>query len=259
VFYDFGKKRGTHVSEEWIAGKNSVIEALKSGHPIRKIWVAEQAKRGAVSEIMNLATKADVTVQYVPRPKIDRTAGDTVHQGVLAFVAPYEYAAVDELFDLAEQKGEEPFLIILDHVQDPHNVGSILRTADAVGAHGVIIPKRRAAGLTATVSKASAGAIQYVPVARVANVAQTITTLKERGVWVCGTDADGAHDYRQLDFTVPLALVIGNEGKGMSRLVAEKCDFLARLPLAGHVSSLNASVAAGLLMYEVYRRRFPLE
>jgi 23S rRNA (guanosine2251-2'-O)-methyltransferase len=173
-------------------------------------------------------------------------------------VAAYQYAELDDLFALAEKRNEAPFFLLLDEIEDPHNLGSIMRTADAAGAHGIIIPKRRAVGLTATVAKTSTGAIEHVPVVRVTNMARTIEELKERGVWIAGTDAGGKQDYRQFDGTMPLGLVIGSEGKGMGRLIREKCDFLIHLPMTGHVTSLNASVAAAILMYEVYRKRHPL-
>lgn len=180
------------------------------------------------------------------------------HQGVVAQVALYEYAELDDLYKATEEKNEQPFFLILDELEDPHNLGSIMRTADAVGAHGIVIPKRRAVGLTTTVAKASTGAIEHIPVARVTNLARTLEEMKERGIWVVGTDASAREDYRNMDGNMPLALVIGSEGKGMGRLVKEKCDFLIKLPMAGKVTSLNASVAAGLLMYEVYRKRNPL-
>ncbi|WP_043931597.1 23S rRNA (guanosine(2251)-2'-O)-methyltransferase RlmB [Bacillus sp. EB01] len=245
------------MSEDIIIGKNPVLEALRSHRDINKILIAEGSQRGQMHQITELAKEANAIVQYVPKKKIDQLT-DGNHQGVLAYVAAYKYAEVDDLFKAAREKGEEPFFLILDEVEDPHNLGSIMRTADAVGAHGIIIPKRRAVGLTSTVSKASTGAIEYVPVARVTNLARTIEELKEQGVWIAGTDAKGSKDYRQQDFTLPLGLVIGSEGKGMGRLIREKCDFLVHLPMAGKVTSLNASVAAALLMYEVYRSRHPL-
>ncbi|WP_059174110.1 23S rRNA (guanosine(2251)-2'-O)-methyltransferase RlmB [Bacillus sp. FJAT-27445] len=246
------------MSEDTIIGKNPVLEALRSQRDINKILIAEGSQRGQMQQITEMAREANVIVQYVPKKKIDQLT-DGNHQGVLAYVAAYQYAEVDDLFSAAKKKGEEPFFLILDEIEDPHNLGSIMRTADAVGAHGIIIPKRRAVGLTSTVSKASTGAIEYIPVARVTNLARTIDELKERGVWIAGTDAKGSVDYRKQDFTMPLGLVIGSEGKGMGRLIREKCDFLVHLPMAGKVTSLNASVAAALLMYEVYRKRNPLE
>ncbi|NSL52610.1 23S rRNA (guanosine(2251)-2'-O)-methyltransferase RlmB [Calidifontibacillus erzurumensis] len=245
------------VVSEWIIGKNPVLEALKAGRDINKIWIAEGSQKGQVQQILNLAKQRGVIVQYVPKQKIDQTVSGN-HQGVAASVAAYHYAEVDDLFKAAASKKEDPFFLILDEIEDPHNLGSILRTADAAGVHGVIIPKRRAVGLTAAVAKASTGAIEHVPVARVTNLARTIEELKEKGVWIVGTDAKGTQDYRQLDGKMPLAIVIGSEGKGISRLIREKCDFLVRLPMVGKVTSLNASVAASLLMYEVYRKRHPI-
>ncbi|EPZ38008.1 MULTISPECIES: 23S rRNA (guanosine(2251)-2'-O)-methyltransferase RlmB [Anoxybacillus] len=240
-----------------IIGKNPVLEALKSGREMNKIWIAEGSQRGQMQPIIQLAKEMGITVQYVPKKKMDQLSEGN-HQGVIAQVAAYRYYDVDDLFKKAEERGEAPLFIILDELEDPHNLGSIMRTADAVGAHGIIIPKRRSVGLTATVAKASTGAIEHVPVARVTNLARTVDELKDRGVWIFGTDAKGNEDYRQLDGVIPLALVIGSEGKGISRLLRDKCDVLVRLPMVGHVTSLNASVAASLLMYEVYRKRHPL-
>ncbi|MFB1051355.1 23S rRNA (guanosine(2251)-2'-O)-methyltransferase RlmB [Paraliobacillus sp. JSM ZJ581] len=245
------------MSEEWIIGKNPVIEALKSGRSINKLLISEQLNRTTAQHLERLAKQQGTVVTRVPKQKLDKQI-DGNHQGVAAAVAAYEYASIDDLFNRAERKGEEPFFIILDEIEDPHNLGSILRTADAVGAHGVIIPKRRAVGLTATVAKTSAGAIEYIPVARVTNIAQTIDELKDRHMWVVGTEAESEKDYRSLDGSIALALVIGNEGKGMSRLVRKKCDWTVRLAMTGNVSSLNASVAASILMYEIYRKRHPL-
>ncbi|WP_066366292.1 23S rRNA (guanosine(2251)-2'-O)-methyltransferase RlmB [Neobacillus fumarioli] len=246
------------MNQEYIVGKNPVIEALKSNRDINKILIAEGSQRGQMQQITQLAKEGNVLVQYVPKKKLDQIT-DQNHQGVLAYVAAYKYAELDDLFNAAERRNELPFFLLLDEIEDPHNLGSIMRTADAVGAHGVIIPKRRAVGLTATVAKASTGAIEYIPVVRVTNMARTIDELKERGIWIAGTDAKGKQDYRELDGTLPLGLVIGSEGKGMGRLIKDKCDFLVQLPMAGHVTSLNASVAAALLMYEVFRKRHVLE
>ncbi|MBM6616118.1 23S rRNA (guanosine(2251)-2'-O)-methyltransferase RlmB [Bacillus suaedaesalsae] len=245
------------MSEEMVMGKNAVIEALKSGRDINKIWVAEGAQKGQTQQVLTLAKESGVIVQFAPRKKLDQLAEGN-HQGIVAQVAAYKYSELDDLFTLANKRGQDPFFLLLDEIEDPHNLGSILRTADAAGAHGVIIPKRRAVGLTATVAKASTGAIEYIPVVRVTNMARTIEELKERGVWIVGTDASGKLDYRQMDATLPLGIVIGSEGKGMSRLVKEKCDFLVQLPMVGKVTSLNASVAGSLLMYEVLRKRQPL-
>ena len=240
-------------TSEMIAGKNPVLEALRSGREINKLWIAEGVKKSGVQELIELAKERGVLVQFVPKQKIDKLADN--HQGIVASVAAYDYAELDDLFKAAQNKNEDPFFIILDELEDPHNLGSIMRTADAIGAHGIIIPKRRAVGLTAVVAKASTGAIEHVPVVRVTNLAQTVDELKDRGVWIAGTDAKGSQDYRKMDATLPLALIIGSEGKGMSRLLKEKCDFLYHLPKIGHVTSLNASVAASILMYEVYRKR----
>ena len=245
-------------NNDYIIGKNPVMEALRSERDINKILIAESSQRGQMQQLIQLAKEANVIVQFVPKKKIDQIS-DENHQGVLAYIAAYQYAEMDDLFAAAEKKNEPPFFLLLDEVEDPHNLGSIMRTADAVGAHGIIIPKRRAVGLTATVAKASTGAIEHIPVVRVTNMARTIDELKERGIWIAGTDASGKQDYRQFDGTLPLGLVIGSEGKGMGRLVRDKCDFLINLPMAGKVTSLNASVAAAILMYEVYRRRHPLE
>jgi 23S rRNA (guanosine2251-2'-O)-methyltransferase len=243
--------------QELIAGKNPVLEALKSEREINKIWIAEGSQKGQMQQVIHLAKEARVLVQFVPKQKIDQMTKE-VHQGVVAQVAAYEYADLDDLFQNAQKKNETPFFLILDELEDPHNLGSILRTADAAGVHGIIIPKRRAVGLTATVAKASTGAIEHVPVARVTNLARTIAELKERGIWIFGTDAKGSEDYRKMDAAMPLAIVIGSEGKGISRLIRDNCDFLIHLPMVGHVTSLNASVAASLLIYEVYRKRSPL-
>lgn len=245
------------MSEEYIIGRNPVLEALRSERDINKIWIAEGSQKGQMQQIIGIAKERQVLVQFVPKKKIDQMS-DGNHQGVIAQVAAYSYAELDDLFARAEERNEAPFFLLLDEIEDPHNLGSIMRTADAAGAHGIIIPKRRAVGLTATVAKLSTGAIEYIPVARVTNMARAIDDIKERGVWIVGTDAKGSDDYRSMDGSMPVGLVIGSEGKGMGRLIKDKCDFLVRLPMKGHVTSLNASVAAGLLMYEVYRKRHPL-
>ncbi|WP_195576673.1 23S rRNA (guanosine(2251)-2'-O)-methyltransferase RlmB [Paenibacillus sp. 1001270B_150601_E10] len=244
------------MQEELIAGKHSVMEALRSGRTINKIWIAEQAQKHLTQPIIAEAKKAGIVVQNVDKRKLDQMAEGIQHQGVVAQVAAYDYVEVDDLLARAEERGEKPFLLILDEIEDPHNLGSMLRTADCTGVHGVIIPKRRSVGLTATVSKISAGAVEYVPVARVTNLAQTIEELKERGVWIVGTDVSATqviYDANILDS--PVAIVIGNENKGMGRLIRESCDVLLKLPMSGQINSLNASVAAGIFMYEVVRRR----
>ncbi|GAV15832.1 MULTISPECIES: 23S rRNA (guanosine(2251)-2'-O)-methyltransferase RlmB [Paenibacillus] len=242
--------------EEYIAGKHSVTEALKSGRTINKVWIAENAQKHLTGPIIAEAKKAGVVIQMVDKRKLDQMVEGVQHQGVVAQVAAYHYVEVEDILAQAEAKGETPFLILLDEIEDPHNLGSILRTADCTGAHGVVIPKRRSAGLTATVSKTSAGAVEYVPVAKVTNLVQTMQQLKDRGVWIVGTDVTATQDIYEADvFNLPIALVIGNENKGMGRLVRENCDMLYKLPMAGQINSLNASVAAGIFMYEVVRRR----
>lgn len=244
------------MEEEIIGGKHSVIEALKSGRTINKIWVAENAQKHLTQPIVVEAKKLGVVIQHVDKRKLDQLAPGVQHQGVVAQAAPYAYAEVEDILQAAEQKGEPPFILLLDEIEDPHNLGSILRTADCTGVHGVIVPKRRSAQVTATVSKTSAGAAEYVPVARVTNLGQTIDSLKEKGIWVVGTDVSAAAGiYETNVFDGPVAIVIGNEGKGMGRLIREKCDVLVKLPMNGRINSLNASVAAGVVMYEVLRLR----
>jgi len=245
-------------NSDYIVGKNAVIEALKSERDVNKILIAEGSQKGQMQTVIALAKNANVLVQFVPKKKLESLV-DANHQGVVAQVAAYQYSEIDDLFALAEKRNEIPFFLLLDEIEDPHNLGSIMRTADAVGAHGIIIPRRRAVGLTATVAKASTGAIEHIPVVRVTNMSRAIDELKERGIWIAGTDAAGSEDYRKFDGTMPLGLVIGSEGKGMGRLIREKCDFLINLPMVGSVTSLNASVAAAILMYEVYRKRYPIE
>lgn len=243
-------------SQEWIAGKHPVMEALRSGREINKIWVAEQAQKNAQPIILE-AKKAGLIVQIVDKRKLDQMVEGMAHQGVVAQAAAHRYFEVDELLERAKDSGAMPFFLLLDEIEDPHNLGSILRTAECTGVHGVIIPKRRSASLTATVTKTSAGAVEYVPVARITNMAQTIDKLKEAGVWVAGADVGAERDVfaSGMKFDMPLAIVIGNEAKGIGRLIREKCDFLIKLPMHGQLNSLNASVAAGVLMYEVLRQR----
>jgi 23S rRNA (guanosine2251-2'-O)-methyltransferase len=244
------------MEEEIIAGKHSVTEALRSGRTINKIWIAENAQKHLTQPIIFEAKKLGVVIQQVDKRKLDQMAPGIQHQGVVAQAAPYAYAEVEDILQAAEAKGEAPFILLLDEIEDPHNLGSILRTADCTGVHGVIVPKRRSAQVTATVSKTSAGAAEYVPVARVTNLGQTIEELKERGIWVVGTDVSASSEmYDTNVFDGPVAVVIGNEGKGMGRLIREKCDVLVKLPMKGQINSLNASVAAGVVMYEVLRRR----
>ncbi|MFD3261737.1 23S rRNA (guanosine(2251)-2'-O)-methyltransferase RlmB [Paenibacillus lentus] len=243
--------------QEWIGGKHSLLEAMRAGRTINKIWVAEGAQKHLTQPIIAEAKKHGVIVQFVDKRKLDQMAPGLQHQGVVAQVAPYAYVEIEDLLQKAEERGEPPFLLILDEIEDPHNLGSILRTAECTGVHGVIIPKRRSASITATVSKTSAGAVEYVPVARVTNLAQTMELLKESGVWIVGTDVDAQQEMYAAGqvLTGAVAIVIGNENKGMGRLVREKCDVLLKLPMAGRLNSLNASVAAGVMMYEVLRKR----
>lgn len=243
------------MEQEYIAGKHSVLEALKSGRGMNKIWVAENAQKQLTQPIVAEAKKSGIIIQYVDKRKLDQMAGHVQHQGVVAQVAAQQYVEVEDILARAKERGEEPFLLILDEIEDPHNLGSILRSADCTGVHGVIIPKRRSVGLTATVSKTSAGAVEYVPVARVTNIAQTIDALKEQGVWVAGADASAEQDVYHTKLDMPLAIVIGNENKGIGRLIKDKCDFLLKLPMFGRINSLNASVAASVFMYEVIRQR----
>lgn len=242
-------------SEEMIAGKHPVLEALRSGREINKIWIAEGAQKTLTQPIVAEAKKQGIVVQFVDKRKLDSMVEGVAHQGVVAQAAAFSYVEVEELLEIAAQSGTAPFILVLDEIEDPHNLGSILRTAECTGVHGVIIPKRRSASLTATVLKTSAGAAEHVPVARVTNLAQTIDKLKEAGVWVAGTDVSASQDVYKMKFDMPLAVVIGNESKGMGRLIKEKCDFLVKLPMLGRLNSLNASVAAGVLMYEVVRQR----
>ena len=237
-----------------IFGRNPVIEALRSDSEINKIYLAKGELQGSAKEIVALAKEKGVQIQSVERAKLDQMFPKENHQGVAASIAEANYVDWQDMLENARKKGEDPLLIILDELEDPHNLGAILRSADAVGAHGVIIPKRRAVALTAGVAKAAAGAVAYVPVARVSNLAQTIEALKKEGIWVAGAAMGGTEVYKQ-NLTGPLAIVIGSEGKGLGRLVAEKCDFLISLPMQGQINSLNASVATGVILYEVLRQR----
>ena len=241
--------------DDVLVGRNAVTEALKSGRGINKLWIASGDREGSVSEIAALAKERGIVVQYVERAKIESFAGGHRHQGVLAYVAPVPYAELDDILKAAEAKGEAPFLVLLDELEDPHNLGALLRTADATGVHGILIPKRRSVSLNATVAKTSAGAVEYVPVARIGNIAQTLKKLKEKGFWVAGADMDGEKAYYEADLTGPLVLVVGSEGRGMSRLTKEACDFIVSMPMVGRINSLNASVAGSILMYESMRQR----
>lgn len=243
-------------NDEFVIGRHPVREALDSDREVNKLFVQDGISGRAIDEIIGIANRKKIVVSYVPKSKLDTLSDQQNHQGVVLSSSPVEYASIDELFEVAEARDEKPFFVMLDGLEDPHNLGSILRTADAAGVHGVIIPNRRSATLTSTVSKASAGAIEHVKVARVTNLSQTIQELKDRGLWIFGTDMKGT-DYRQWNTDSPICLIIGNEGKGMSRLVKENVDELITIPMRGNVQSLNASVAASLLMYEVFRNWNP--
>jgi 23S rRNA (guanosine2251-2'-O)-methyltransferase len=241
--------------EEYLAGKHPVLEAMKAGRSINKIFMSNQAQRSLVQPIMEEAKARGIVVQQVDKIKLDRLVPDIQHQGVVAQAASVAYAEVDDLLAIAARKGEAPLIVLLDEVEDPHNLGSILRIADCTGVHGVIIPKRRSASLTAVVAKTSAGAVEYVPVARVANLVQTMEKLKAAGLWIAGADAGAKEGFYETNLNGPLAIVIGNEGSGLSRLVRERCDFILSLPMFGQINSLNASVATGVILYEVVRQR----
>ena len=237
-----------------IEGRNAVLEAFRSGKTVDKLYVLSGCKDGPVQTVLREAKKQDTIVSFVAKERLDQLSETKKHQGVIAVCAAYAYTSVEEMLQQAKEKGEPPFLFLLDDIEDPHNLGAIIRTANLAGAHGVIIPKRRAAGLTAVVAKASAGALNYTPVAKVTNLVQTIKDLKKEGMWfVCG-DMGGTSMY-ELDLTGPIGLVIGSEGDGVSRLVRENCDFVASIPTKGDIDSLNASVAAGVLAYEIVRQR----
>ena len=237
-----------------IEGRNAVLEAFRSGKTIDKLFVQDGCKDGPILSITREARKHDTLIKYVPRERLDQLSETGKHQGVIAYAAAYEYAEVEDILKNARDKGEEPFIFLLDNIEDPHNLGAIIHTASLAGAHGVIIPKRRAVGLTATVAKTSAGALNYTPVAKVTNLAATIDELKKEGLWFVCADMGGESMYR-LNLKGPIGLVIGNEGEGVSRLVKEKCDYIASIPMKGDIDSLNASVAAGVLAYEIVRQR----
>lgn len=239
---------------EQIEGRNAVLEAFRSGREVDKLFVLDGCQDGPVRTIIREARKKDTILNFVSRERLDQLSETGAHQGVIAQTAAYAYAQVEDILKRAEEKGEAPFLFLLDNIEDPHNLGAIIRTANLAGAHGVIIPKRRAVGLTATVAKTSAGALNYTPVARVTNLVKTMEELKEKGLWFVCADMDGESMYR-LNLKGPIGLVIGNEGEGVGRLVKETCDFTAAIPMKGEIDSLNASVAAGVLAYEILRQR----
>lgn len=237
-----------------IEGRNAVLEALRSGKPMDKLYVLDGCQDGPIRTIVREAKKHDVILQFVTKERLNQLSETGKHQGVIAHAAAYEYAKVEDMLELAKSRGEDPFIFLLDNIEDPHNLGAIIRTANLAGAHGVIIPKRRAVGLTATVARTSAGALNYTPVARVTNLKKTVEDLKKQGLWFVCADMDGTVMY-DLDLKGPIGLVIGNEGEGVSRLMKENCDFVAGIPMKGDIDSLNASVAAGVLAYEIVRQR----
>lgn len=240
--------------ENKIEGRNAVLEALRAGKPIDKLYVLDGCSDGPVRTIIREAKKGDTIINYVKKERLDQLSETGHHQGVIAMAASYEYATVEDILEKAREKGEAPFIFVLDNIEDPHNLGAMIRTANLAGAHGVIIPKRRAVGLTPTVARTSAGAINYTPVAKVTNLKQTMEQLKKEGMWFVCADMDGT-PYYQMDLKGPMGLVIGNEGEGVSRLIKETCDFVASIPMKGDIDSLNASVAAGVLAFEIARQR----
>lgn len=240
--------------EDMVAGRNAVMEALKGGRSVNKLMIANGSTEGSIKEIIAVAKEKGVNIQYWDRSKLDSIARGIRHQGVLAQVAPVQYAELEDILQVAKDRNEPPFIVLLDELEDPHNLGAILRTADAAGVHGVLIPKHRSCPLSATVAKTSAGAVEHVPVARVGNLVQTIKKLKQEGLWVAAADMDGK-DYYDTDLTGPLLLIIGSEGQGVGRLVKEQCDFVVRIPMVGKINSLNASVAGSILMYEAMKQR----
>lgn len=240
--------------EDMVAGRNAVMEALKGSRSVNKLMIANGSTEGSIKEIIAVAKEKGVNIQYWDRSKLDSIARGIRHQGVLAQVAPVQYAELENILQVAQDRNEPPFIVLLDELEDPHNLGAILRTADAAGVHGVLIPKHRSCPLSATVAKTSAGAVEHVPVARVGNLVQTIKKLKQEGLWVAAADMDGK-DYYDTDLTGPLLLIIGSEGQGVGRLVKEQCDFVVRIPMVGKINSLNASVAGSILMYEAMKQR----
>ena len=243
------------MSEEFIAGRNAVTEALRSGRSLNKLYILDGARGGSIGEIQNLAKEAGVLVEFAKMEKLDKMAEGVRHQGVVASCAPIKFHEMEEVLVKAKEKGEEPFLLLLDELQDPQNVGALIRTADAAGVHGVLMPQRRSCPLNAVVAKISAGAIEYVPVVKIGNISQTIDDLKKQGFWVVGADMLGETEYFKANLTGPIVVVIGAEGKGLGRLVKENCDVLVKIPMGGGVSSLNASAAGAILLYEVVRQR----
>ena len=241
--------------DDQVEGRNSVLELLESGKDINKIFVARGEKQGSINKIIGKAKDSKVVLVETDKRKLDEMSQTGNHQGVIAIVPPFEYCDVDDILNVAKEKNEDPFVIILDGIEDPHNLGAIIRTAETAGAHGVIIPKRRAVGVNSTVNKSSAGAVEYMKVARVNNITETMNYLKEKGLWIIGTDMDTDKYYYNQNMTGPIAIVIGSEGFGMSRLVKENCDILVKIPMNGKITSLNASVSAGIVMYEIVKQK----
>ena len=241
--------------QDQIEGRNSVIELLESGRDINRILVAKGEKHGSIHKIIAMAKERKILINEIDRNKLNQMAQTPNHQGVIAIVPPFDYCEVEEILEVAKQKNENPFILLLDGIEDPHNLGSIIRTAETAGIHGIIIPKRRAASVNSTVNKVSAGAVSYMKIARVNNLNETIHYLKEQDIWICGTDADTKTEYTKQDYKIPIVIVIGSEGFGISRLVKENCDFLVKIPMKGKITSLNASVSAGIIMYEVVKQR----
>ena len=241
--------------DDQVEGRNAVIELLESGRDINKIFVANGEKNGSINKILAMAKEKRVIVTEVNRRKLDEMASSDNHQGVIAIVPPYEYCDIDDILECAKNKNEDPFILILDGIEDPHNLGAIIRTAETAGVHGIIIPKRRACGVNSTVTKVAAGAVEHMNIARVNNINEAIRYLKENDVWVCGTDMDTNKYYYNQDLTGSLAIVIGSEGYGMSKLVKENCDFLVKIPMKGKVTSLNASVSTGIIIYEAVEQK----
>lgn len=252
---DYKRRNREPLPEGMIEGRNALTEALRAGRPIDKIYVASGETNRSLNHLVAQAKQAGAVVVQTERAKLDQMSPTGAHQGVIASVAAHGYATLDDIFARAEERGEAPLIVLCDELSDPHNLGAIIRSAECAGAHGVIIPKRRSVGLTAVVSKTSAGALEYMPVVRVSNMTQTIRELKTRGVWVLGTAADGATRLYDADLKGPAAIVIGSEGEGMSRLVSEHCDYLVSIPMRGMITSLNASAAAAILLYEAVRQR----
>ena len=251
----YSKNNDEEKFDDQIEGRNSVLELLESDKDINKIFIAKGEKHGSINKILAIAKEKRIVIVEVEKNKLDNMSQTRNHQGVIAIVPPFEYCEVEDILENAKQKNENPFILILDGIEDPHNLGSIIRTAETAGVHGIIIPKRRAASVNSTVNKVSAGAVEHVKIARVNNLNETIKFLKENDIWICGTDMNTKTEYYNQDYTGSIAIVIGSEGFGMSRLVKENCDFLVKIPMKGKVTSLNASVSAGIIIYEVVKQR----